>query len=257
MTRFYPHWGTKQDAYPTQRERYDQPSYWSIPPKSKVLFFAGAAGDWAHELAHTMEVHYTDASKAMTQHAQTRFGDNRTARIKSFRTANAMRWPVKLEYDYLASFEPAPLIEIIPLITLRALAHSKGIRIARSGLLMDKLYKIGPKMKALYAANYLDHTSEMEIEDYTGRIGSKHVDIWSVNTTPEAKKRAELDLKVIALLQKHQTISVKQLKEKLGSDGRNLKENTLNASLQRINHISKLICDISHEGNVHGVRLTG
>ncbi|MBI5036796.1 class I SAM-dependent methyltransferase [Candidatus Micrarchaeota archaeon] len=109
-----------------------------IEPGSRILFFAGCYGDWAHQLAQHNRVHYTDISKSMVDYARKRFEGKG---IEKFSKSDALRWPTKKDrYDYVVSFEPTPVISRLPLIVLRALAYGKGIRIIGAGI-RDKLIR--------------------------------------------------------------------------------------------------------------------
>lgn len=191
---------------------------------AKVLFFAGYHGDWAHQLAQSTQVYYTDVSREMTKHARQRFGGKG---IKSFRTADAVRWPAQ-RYDYVASFEPFPLGCLIGLIALRALAHAKGMRT------VYRDYNVGfiPSMSGYGAKSRIKRVLIPTLRE-SGKGEKKGFLVWKLESTPRSRRLAKLDLAVISALQKPREISMVELANKLKQRGYT-KQRELEQSLQRI-----------------------
>ncbi len=200
----------------------------AIEPGSKVLFFAGATGDWAHALSRTTEVHYTDASKEMAQFAKGRFG---LRGIRSFRTVDAVQWPAKDRYDYVVSFEPYPLSSRLPLIAVRALAHAKGMRIVNP-LAYDHYLD---RLMWVYKAR-----SSYKEKKITDRHGDEvKVSLWQLDSTPDARTAAQLDLKVIHALQRRGAITMNRLTKLLSRKGITSSKEELESSLRRIDLLAR------------------
>jgi hypothetical protein len=99
----------------------------------KVLFFAGYTGEWAHDLARNVDVYYTDCSRVAYYRARKWYGfpPFLGGRIKHFAVAEGLRWPLKMNYDWIFSFEPKPIFEkSLPLVMLRSITYSHGLIMA-------------------------------------------------------------------------------------------------------------------------------
>ncbi len=224
-----------------------------IEPGSQVLFFAGSYGDWAHGLAQTTQVHYTDASREMVDHAKKRFEGKG---IKRFSTVDAVHWPNSRNYDYLVSYEPVPLAKgQLPIITLRALANTKGIRVIASeaslGAPLD--YRgmlgegIGVKMARLYDAKRRLYTRLIRCIGATPywlpkkEAIAENFHVIEINSNEETRKKAKLDLSVISALQKERETSLSDLRKILKKKGVDVSLAQLALSLRRIHRISQFM----------------
>ncbi len=218
---------------------------------AKVLFFAGADGDWANQLAQTTNVHYTDASREMVEHAKERFAGKG---IRSFRRADAMRWPWQ-RYDYVASFEPIPLAERLPLIALRALVHCRGMRIIEHHppILFRILNKVQEHLSRHYNVMPVSRNVHIHATTRTYRkIASKErFRVWKFNSSKKARRKAKLDLAVISALQRRNTIRESELKETLKKQGitRSLEE--VRQSLERVHALGTML-----ESTAFGIETT-
>lgn len=236
-------------GYLFQPEKQDEVPHGEIHEKlgiergSNVLFFAGAYGDWAHQLAQTTDVHYTDISPKMVAYARRRFEGKG---IDKFSAVDAVKWPAHEKYDYLVSFEPVPIRERILVTALRALAYTRGMRVA-----YGFFYHVQDRELAGYAKALGQYGARAEIRPveivsthghYSGekpRTNTFHV--FQVDSNETAKKRAKMDLAVIRLLQKDKAHSSTDLQRALAKIGVQTTPKELSDSLERIHLFSKAL----------------
>jgi len=216
------------------------PEKMGLKPGTKVLFFAGAAGDWANALAERgVEVHYSDASKAMVEYAKRRFPGTK---IRSFRSGDAIRWPEKIRYDRVVSFEPIPLeASSLPIALLRAIAHSGGATLAyyREGGSVELAMKA---LSKIYGAGFRHEAKSVAgawLSDDV-RMASNYVDFYHLDAPgAEGRRLAEIDLKVLAALGDRKDVSLAALAKKPEVAPYGLGEKELLGSLRRLARVSE------------------
>jgi hypothetical protein len=100
---------------------------------SKVLFFAGGAGDWANCLAREgAAVIFSDISKEIIDEVKAKFPES----FVGIEQMDAMQFHYKGRDATLVSFEPLPMYgNRFILFLLRALSYSNGIIIIQRGYL--------------------------------------------------------------------------------------------------------------------------
>jgi len=211
----------------------------------RVLFVAGSFGDWANNLAETgVEVHYTDVSKRMVDYVKMRFPKTR---IKSFAVADSMRWPQKVGYDRIVSFDPPPwVIKSLPLAILRGIAHTKGCTFAAG-------YERGPKIvfdlygkifARLYGTPY-----EHSVEKVSARPSvlpgirvRRQSPVWVFHIrapqSEDSRKAAQADLRILASLKGMEKTDIRVLAGRL-----RMSENRVIDSLVRLTKLSSFLDD--------------
>lgn len=184
-----------------------------IENDSKILVLAGCMGDWANALAERAIVRYTDSSKEMTDYVKARFP---STRIAQFSTTDALKWPIE-NYDWVFFFEPIPLQgKALAISLLRALAKAKGAKIVFSNVNLGaepETMTDVERICEIYGARL-----NVRKEDITCRYGERYDEyrevghsITTLFATPESRKKAELDLKLIWLLQGRKAVGLKEL----------------------------------------------
>jgi hypothetical protein len=173
-------------------------------PKERILVFAGSYGDWASSLSRFAEVHYTDVSPSMTNYARLKFPSN----VRSFRARPAELQPRKKgRFDWSFSFEPFPIMDrgTISLVLLRSLLNNKGAKIVFGGIHsrygIEDLSRDLMKLRRNYRIRTEKRSFWIAAKDSGGRSGfSSFISILTVFTNPHAQRKAQLDLKVLQLL---------------------------------------------------------
>jgi len=220
----------KPTDHPYAVEQSVVPCDWSLHekmglrPGAKVLFFAGGAGNWADALAKGgVEVHYSDASKPMVEHARKSFAGGG---IKSFSRADAMAWPQKqVRYDRFVSFEPIPLQSAsLPVAMLRAIAYSGGMTVAYGDVHAHKgedlLNNVMRRFNSVYGAPVRVEekriTAKPEGMGTAERMGgSAPVSFYHTDSPAEEKRRlARIDLGVLAAIGGRTDVSAAELAKK-------------------------------------------
>lgn len=100
---------------------------------SKVLFFAGGAGDWADCLAReSIRIFFTDKSKEIINSVKAKF----PASFVEIKQIDAMKFRIRNRDLMLISFEPLPMYgNLFILFLLRALSFAKGVIIIQRAYL--------------------------------------------------------------------------------------------------------------------------
>lgn len=102
-----------------------------LDPGSKIIIFAGGAGDWAHCLAADgLQVRYTDKSQEVVARVREKFQDP----AFEIAQADAFQLPREDTGAFLVSFEPIPMYGPgFDRFFKRALVHSAGLIIIQRG----------------------------------------------------------------------------------------------------------------------------
>ncbi|MBI5228711.1 hypothetical protein HY991_01275 [Candidatus Micrarchaeota archaeon] len=202
--------GRSPFCYPSQRQ--DTIPHQKVGPVlgirsgEKVLFFAGGFGDWARAIAdEKVEVHYTDVLKQVVGWMKR---SKRKGGVASVRTKDAV-WLPEERCDWVVSFEPVPLTgRALPITMLRALVKSKGMKLVYSPSGRNFfpepwriLRRLLNTVKAVYDVGVEKKTPKIRSSDRDGVVGEIRHIVFSVYTNPEARRKAEIDLEVIGLLQ--------------------------------------------------------
>lgn len=181
-----------------------------ISKGSKVHVFAGYYGNWAHALAESTKVRYTDASKEFTEIAK-----KRGMGSVSYKTIAAELAPVRKNiFDWSFSFEPFPLIghKGINAVASRALLNKKGLKVLysereneRGKTLTEAISFVGNVYGAKMVTkkvrlNALKTSEKLSKEITFPRM--QEFTLVTLLTNPLAREKVALDLKVQNFLDK-------------------------------------------------------
>lgn len=221
-----------QEVVPKDRELLKKIG---IKKDSKVLFFAGGAGDWAKALSEKgCQVTYTDVSPSMVQIAKKKFGNKG---IKRFRKRDALLHPRRKKvYDWSVSFEPVPLWrKSLPITLVRSLLNNKGAKIISTP--GYGFYKIMKSISRIYKVD-LESKTRRRIWTKKALSGLRNpqIEVFTLRTNEQARKKTELDLKVLNAVDKTKKINPVSVGKKL-----NVRKKTVIKSLERLSRIAKLI----------------
>jgi len=205
----------------------------------RIIFFAGCYGDWAAALSKSCEVKYTDVSDEMLRAAKAK---NPNA-AKSFRVAAAETVPQRMKvFDWSFSFEPYPLSmhRGINLSLMRSLLNRKGLLMVFSPM-VDARNEIRAfferrtrKIAELYGAGFEKKSVVVHGEGKKGFENRKSY-VFVMRTNNVAREKVRTDLKVLKLLEREETLTRKELSERVGVS---LKD--INESIRRIGSIGRL-----------------
>jgi hypothetical protein len=163
----------------------------------KIDFFAACSGDWARALAEELEVHASDVSKKVVENLKRNQG-----KIKSVQQRAAEYGAIVPNYfDWTVSFEPYPIFLFSShgmINTVRmSLINRKGLK-AVFEVNTPGLYKRKIRLFAeLYEVKLKEETVKIRVIKATERIPKeREMLIFTVETNPKARKKAELDLYV-------------------------------------------------------------
>ena len=241
----------RQDSVPLDDKLGIKLEKAGIKRGSKILVFAGCYGDWADALAKHHDVSYTDLSKSMSEYVRRRF-----PHLRQISGRNALFTPsLPNHFDYSFSFEPIPMYSDS--------AHP-GLQFALAGSLLNRkgafllewhryhgardAFKL---VRALYGAKLkmtsigIDSLRRSATENSGPRIKPLYHSLYVLHTTPSARKKAEIDRRVIIELNRGAGkdsevahFSFNELHEKLAKH--NVSKAGLLQSLKRINALSTI-----------------
>jgi hypothetical protein len=185
-----------------------------LKKREKILFFARSYGEWAKSIAKQTELTYTDATKEMIEHVKKSKG-----KIKNFKQILSEIIPQRpMIYDWSISYEPIPLIttNTLKISLTRSLLNRKGAKIIFSSIFKPsgkEALNQAIKISEIYGTK----TEKKIIEIQTHLNGRKiphTITIITLNTNPNARKKAFLDLRVLNTIDKEPTIKIDQLSKK-------------------------------------------
>lgn len=168
----------------------------------KVLGVASYAGTWLKTFQDQgVKVTYSDLSKTQVKDERQR------RRFQQVRRANATLVPQIAEaYDWTFSFEPYPLIGFgFPLTAIRSLLNKKGMKIASGERSYDDNVFGFPieEIGKIYGAKTVSRTPI--ISDYNGEAVKVRID--ELYTNDAARRKAQIDLRMMRIAEKKDKIS--------------------------------------------------
>jgi protein-L-isoaspartate O-methyltransferase len=204
----------------------------------KVLVIAGYYGDWAKALAKAgVIVCYSDVSKNLVNYAKKSLKERN---IKEYICSDYSLIPSKaLKYDWSFSFEPIGANQGLPIAMLRSLLNKKGGKLVVYPRIVEeefnrhlkssrKLTRIIKRLSKTYKTRYEISKRLIIGKAQKGeKLAKKHV-IVTIFTNDSARKKAEIDLKVLDLIRKRKLKSSEISKEII-------------QSLKRIDKLTKVI----------------
>jgi hypothetical protein len=204
----------------------------------KILVIAGYYGDWAKALAKAgVIVHYSDVSVSLLNWCKKNLKEKN---IKKYILSDYALIPSKkLEYDWTFSFEPIGANQGLPIAMLRSLLNRKGGKLVVYPRIVEeefnrhlkssrKLTRIIRNLSKIYKARYQISKKLIRGKAQKGEeLVKKHV-IVTMFTNDSARKKAEIDLKVLDLIKKRKLKSSEISKEII-------------QSLKRIDKLTKVI----------------
>jgi len=231
-----PHIPSEQDFVPTDRKLIEK---LGLKKGEKVLVFAGGHGDWANALARKkMKVFYTDASKKMTSYAEKRFSKSK---ISSFRAREASLQPqLKKKFDWSFSFEPVPLEPSwnLTFALLRSLLNKKGAKF----VYRERDDPFGPKINKEFEKIYgikIRTKLELLFGIRHGKKQLKECNIITIKTNNEARKKVNIDLKVMNFLRKRKVLNTKDVRKMIKIF--KISEKELQESIRRIKNLTEKV----------------
>lgn len=204
----------------------------------KILVIAGYYGDWAKALAKAgVIVHYSDVSISLLNWCKKNLKEKN---IKKYILSDYVLIPSKkLEYDWTFSFEPIGAKQGLPIAMLRSLLNKKGGKLVVYPRIISedcgkhfkssrKLSKIVKCLSKAYKTRYKISKKLIRGKAQKGeKLVKKHV-IVTIFTNDSARRKVELDLKVLGLIKKRKLKSSELSKEII-------------QSLKRIDKLTKVI----------------
>lgn len=247
-------WKVKQFRRGMQATSPEEPVLEKLGLKKgeRILVIAGGLGNWARALAEEgAEVHFSDASREVVNWVRERRG-----KIKKNSTADALRWPA-IRYDWVFSFEPHPLRDSsLPFTLLRSLAKTRGTKLVYRKYLitlkiapsseLDLYKRVRPLIRFIsinYGAVLSEQKKEIFSTTYLEPQEKRFVEhkIITLESNPEAARKAELDLQIISLLQRKQITSVSKIMQEERIKRMKATRKEILESIKRINDLTQLL----------------
>jgi hypothetical protein len=210
---------------------------------SKILFFAGFAGDWASALGSFSNVRFTDINRDMIKHAKAKI----EGQVESFKRAAAETVPQRKNiYDWSFSFEPYPLLfrKRSQVTLMRGLLNKKGIKLVfapgdvNNMRLPAKFVNRGKQIADIYGVSL-----EERIITVDGRVKGRgepkprQLFMLTLRTNAKVRDAVHLDFRLLRLLDRMERkgIAAEEIAKRL-----RVSLTRINASLDRINQLGRL-----------------
>jgi len=209
--------------------------------KDKVLAIAGFYADWATSLVKAgVKVDYSDISKGIVNYTKKKRGNI----FGKYICSNYELIPKKpKEYDWTFTFEACGARQGLPIAYLRSLLNNKGgilviySKLGKRGGGKTKTYpKIVKTLAKTYKTQYKIKNIKIKTQNkgfYQGFLPHR---VYTIKTSNSARKKAELDLRVLDFVKKKKIIYLEKEARKLDLEKKEFKD-----SIIRLSKLSKIL----------------